>query len=313
MRYFNVAGPCNSEEHYMIDASTRLTGVEQLIDERQYFIIHAARQSGKTTYLKYLTRRLNAEGKYYALCCSLESVQVVDKPEKGIPAVMSCLKSSFLFSSIPEGDKFAADADMTDYISVLRTSLTLFCRRLDKPLVIFFDEADCLSEGTLILFLRQLRDGYNSRPEQQFVHSIALVGMRNIRDFRAQVRPDRETVGSASPFNIATESLTLKNFEPEEVASLYQQHTDATGQIFNGDAVKLAFDQTQGQPWLVNAIAREVIMKLLQSDYSKPVTTELVNQAIQNIIFRRGTHIDSLLERLKEERVRKVIEPMILG
>jgi type II secretory pathway predicted ATPase ExeA len=297
----------------MINAATRLTGVEQLIDEEQYFVIHAARQSGKTTYLKDFANRLNADGKYYALCCSLENAQGIIDPKEGIPAIISCLKDDFLFSKIPQGDKFAQNANMTDYVRMLQTELKRICSLLDKPLVIFFDEVDCLSEGTLILFLRQLRNGYNSRPEQPFVHSIVLVGMRNIRDFRAQVRPDRETVGSASPFNIATKSLTLKNFTQDETITLYRQHTDATGQIFNEDAVKLAFDQTQGQPWLVNAIAREVIVELLQSDYSKLVTTELVNQAIQNIIFRRDTHIDSLLERLKEDRVRNVIEPMILG
>ena len=68
-RYFNVAGPCNREEHYMIEAASRLRGVEQLIDMKQYFVIHAARQSGKTTYLKDLSRRLNESGKYYTLYC----------------------------------------------------------------------------------------------------------------------------------------------------------------------------------------------------------------------------------------------------
>lgn len=30
MRYFNMAGPCNNEKHYMIEASSRLHGVEEL-------------------------------------------------------------------------------------------------------------------------------------------------------------------------------------------------------------------------------------------------------------------------------------------
>jgi hypothetical protein len=165
----------------------------------------------------------------------------------------------------------------------------------------------------LIDFLRQLRDGYNGRPEQAFVHSIALVGMRNIRDYKAKIRPDSQSLGSASPFNIITKALTLQNFTKEEIVQLYNQHTNEAGQIFEDNATELVWEQTQGQPWLVNAIAREVIVEILQSDYTKPVTTELVNEAIQNIILRRDTHIDSLLERLKEERVRKVIEPIIVG
>ncbi|MDR1484189.1 MAG: ATP-binding protein, partial [Planctomycetaceae bacterium] len=212
MKYFNVAGPCNSKEHYMIDASTRLTGVEQLIDERQYFVIHAARQSGKTTCLHDLTRRLNNAGKYYALCCSLEGMQGVVEPEKGIPEIVRKIKNELEDAAIPHCLDFAKKADYENFTDVLRTSLTRFCKLLDKPFVILFDEVDCLCEGTLISFLRQLRDGYNKRSITRFVHSIAIVGMRNIRDFRAQVRPDHETVGSASPFNIVTKSLTLKNF-----------------------------------------------------------------------------------------------------
>ncbi|MDR2130161.1 MAG: hypothetical protein LBP56_03180, partial [Odoribacteraceae bacterium] len=100
MRYFNIAGPCNSAKHYMIDASARLKGVEQLIDMEQYFVIHAARQSGKTTYLQDLTKRLNAGGNYYALYCSLESVQGVIEPERGIPAVFDCLLIALQRSSI---------------------------------------------------------------------------------------------------------------------------------------------------------------------------------------------------------------------
>ncbi|MDR1342393.1 MAG: AAA-like domain-containing protein, partial [Prevotellaceae bacterium] len=307
MRYFNIAGPCNSAKHYMIDAATRLQGVEELIDREQYFVIHAARQSGKTTYLKDLANRLNAGGQYYALWCSLESAQNIAEPEISIPEIVRNIKDKLDDTDIPHRLDFAGDADYKNFTGVLKSSLKQFCKLLDKPLVILFDEADCLSDNTLITFLRQLRDGYNSRPEQAFVHSVALVGMRNIRDYKAKIRPDSESLGSASPFNIVTESFTLKNFTKEEIVQLYSQHTGETGQVFEEDAIELVWEQTQGQPWLVNAIAREVIEKILHSDYTKPVTAELVSKAIQSIILDRPTHIDSLLERLKEDRVRKII------
>jgi type II secretory pathway predicted ATPase ExeA len=298
----------------MIDAASRLHGVEQLIDTKQYFVIHAARQSGKTTYLKDLTRRLNAEGKYYTLYCSLESLQGVIDAKEGIPTVMDCIVVALQQSLVPfvYDEKYEQDKQNRPLV-LLNIFLTDLVKSLDKPLIIFFDEADCLSESTLISFLRQLRNGYNSRPEVPFIHSVALVGMRNIRDYKVRIRPDSETMGSASPFNIVTESLTLKNFTKEEIAELYRQHTDETGQVFEENAIELVWEQTQGQPWLVNAIAREVIVKILQSNYTKPVTAELVSEAIQNIILNRPTHIDSLLERLKETRVRRIIEPMILG
>ena len=309
MRYFNTAGPCNKVEHYIIEAASRLQGVEQLIDMKQYFVIHAARQSGKTTYLRDLAQRLNETGNYYALYCSLESLQGIDDAEKGIPQIVSCISKSLSNANFPKSEEFAKNANYFFFSTVLNWELTKYCRIIDKPLIILFDESDCLSEGTLITFLRQIREGYNNRSDTPFVHSVALVGMRNIRDYK----PDSQSLGSASPFNIVTETFTLKNFTKEEIASLYQQHTDETGQLFEADAIDLVYEQTQGQPWLVNAVIREVIVKLLQSDYTKPVTAELVHQAIRTIILRRDTHIDSLLERLKEERVRNVIEPMLCG
>ena len=313
MRYFNTAGPCHKATHYMIEAATRLQGVEQLIDMNQYFVLHAARQSGKTTYLLDLAERLNRQGKYHVLYCSLETLQGINEAEKGIPEIVGNIRDALYFSKIPHREEFAQNPDYSRFAGVLKKELSLFCMKLDKPLIILFDEADCLSESTLISFLRQLRDGYNSRIDTPFVHSVALVGMRNIRDFKAKVRPDSQSLGSASPFNIVTKTFTLTNFTREETISLYQQHTDETGQQFETEAIDLVYEQTQGQPWLVNAVAREVIFEKLHLDYTQPVTAALAHQAIQTIILRRDTHIDSLLERLKEERVRRIIEPMLTG
>ena len=313
MKYFNIAGPCNREKHYMIEASTRLQGVEQLIDMNQYFVIHAARQSGKTTYLLDLTTKLNAGNKYHAVYCSLEGLQGISDAKEGIPLIIRCINNALNICKTPQNEVFALNADYSDYTGVLSTELAKYCEILEKPLVIFFDEADCLCDATLISFLRQLRLGYVNKELAPFVHSVALVGMRNIRDYKVQVRPEQETLGTASPFNIVSSVMTLKNFTKEEIISLYKQHTEESGQVFENDAIELVFQQTQGQPWLVNAIAHEIIIEKLQFDYSQPITADLVKETIQTIILRRDTHIDSLLERLKEERVRRIVEPMIIG
>ncbi|MDR0547563.1 MAG: ATP-binding protein [Dysgonamonadaceae bacterium] len=313
MKIFNVAGPCNKRQHYMIDAAERIQGVDALIDNGSYFVLHAARQSGKTTFIQDLTIRLNAEGQYYALYCSLENLQGISDAREGIPGIIRSLQFSLAMLKLPNAEEFAKNADLAGFETVLQKSLNEYCAKLDKPLAIFFDEADCLCENTLITFLRQLRNGHNNRNFSPFPHSIALVGMRNIRDFKAKVHPDRETLGSASPFNIVTKILTLTNFTKNEVIELYAQHTAETGQKFEDDVIDFIYLQTNGQPWLVNAVGREVIMEMLNNDFSKPVTKELAANAIQTIILRRDTHIDSLLERLKEERVRKIIEPLILG
>jgi hypothetical protein len=240
----------------------------------------------------------------------LEALQAFTEPEKGIPEIVQKIKSCIRKQDLPKD--FAKDANYENISDVLNDCLSDYCRSLDKPLIILFDEADCLSNGTLITFLRQLRNGYVERPDVPFVHSIALVGMRNIRDYKAQIRPDSATLGSSSPFNIIKEALTLKNFAGQEVAELYLQHAELTGQVFQKDAIEFIFEQTQGQPWLVNAIACECVEKICKFDCSISISKEMAKQAVSNIILARGTHFDSLMERLKEERVRNVIQPLIL-
>jgi len=277
-KYFNIAGPCNPEEHYMIPSASRCKGLAALIEQKQYFVIHAARQSGKTTLLLELVNQLNNEGRYHALYCSLESVQGIIEPEKGIPAIVRELGNEIQVHGDLGKLSFAENADYDDYTAVLRMSLSRFCGLLTKPLIILFDEVDCLANGTLIAFLRQLRYGYVNRSRAPFVHSVGLIGMRNIRDYKGKIREEQETLGSASPFNIVTEVLTLKNFTQEEVEKLYGQHTEATGQVFPPEVTDSVYYYTQGQPWLVNAVAREIIVKILESDHTKAVVSEHVEK-----------------------------------
>ncbi|MDR1924299.1 MAG: ATP-binding protein, partial [Planctomycetaceae bacterium] len=228
-RKFNIAGPCLPERHYMLDAISRLGEVLPLVEEGEYFIIHAARQSGKTTFLRAMTKKLNQSGKYYALYCSLENVQGIDDAEKGIPGIIGSLLYDLQVSSIPHSDQFAVNANSINNMSALTKVLSDFCSLLDKPFVVFFDEADGLSGLTMISFLRQLRKGFINRSDSQFVHSLSLIGMLNINEYKMQYRSESETLGTASPFNIVAKSLTLQNFSKEEVAELYAQHTADTG------------------------------------------------------------------------------------
>jgi len=308
-RCFNIAGPCFPDEHYMLPALERLPGIERIVEQRSYFVLHAARQSGKTTMLMALVDEINSKGKMNALYFTVESVQRFTDPRDGIPKIVERMRSALsgnpVFKSFAVSDAAKA-SDVREFLA--RASMAS-----EKPLVVFFDEVDCLSDDTLVTFLRQLRDGYVTRRSSPFPASIALVGMRDIRDYKARIRSDGQTLGDASPFNIITEDLTLGNFGEGDVARLYAQHTEATGQRFEPEAVSLAWRVTRGQPWLVNALARECVVKIHEYRYAEPITAEDISAAKEKIIRARGTHVDSLMERLKEPRVRRVVEPVILG
>lgn len=312
-KYFNVAGPCVPGQHYMLPARERCREVDALVEQSQYFVIHAARQTGKTTLLQEFAQQINAGGRYSAVYCSLETLQTISDPREGIPEIVKKLQAYLRRHPGLRQYPFAENAEYDNFTNVFQEALTTLCEASDKPVVILFDEVDCLSNGTLIAFLRQLREGYVMRSQIPFAHAVALVGMRNIRDYKARIRDDQQTLGSASPFNIVTESLTLRNFTRDEIARLYAQHTEATGQPFPPEAVDAVFAATQGQPWLVNAIARDIVVKLLENDPTRPILSEMVEQAAQRLILRRDTHIDSLMERLREPRVRRIIEPVIAG
>jgi hypothetical protein len=223
-----------------------------------------------------LARQLNEAGNYYALYCSVETVDKIVEATKGIPAILSILKTRVKFHKTLKQFAFAEQVNEADFNVALIEAFTYFCEKLDKPLVVLFDEVDCLSSGTLISFLRQLRDGYVNRDDIPFCHSIGLVGMRNIRDYKSDIRDDGDTLGSASPFNIVKAIKKLRDFTVDEVAQLYAQHTGATGQIFPSAVVQKAYQETQGQPWLVNAIACEIVEQILGFDVSRKILPEHV-------------------------------------
>ena len=75
MRFFNTEGPVVSEWHYCIPPLNRVNLAEilELIDDRSYFVLHAPRQTGKTSTLLALRALLNAVGKYRCLYVNVET------------------------------------------------------------------------------------------------------------------------------------------------------------------------------------------------------------------------------------------------
>ena len=222
-KFFNVAGPCNPDEHYMLSTQDRCKGIFSLIEQKLFFAVYAARQSGKTTLLMDLMRQINMKGKFYALYCSLESIQKINKMEKGIPAIIRTLSRNIKLNPLLRKVPFAKDADLDDFNNVIIYSLSSFCLELDKPLVILFDEVDCLADETLISFLRQLRDGYINRNIYPFIHSAGLVGMKNIKNYSETLRAANRPLGTSNPFNVISETHILKNFSISETKLLYDR------------------------------------------------------------------------------------------
>jgi len=308
-RFFNTAGPCKPDIHYMVPPLSRLPDVYRLIDQQGYFVIHAPRQTGKTTVMQALAQDLTASGRYVALLVSMEVGAAfnddVGAAELAILNAWRGKAESYLPPALLPPPWPEAPAGQR-----LGSALRAWAQSSSRPLVLFLDEIDALQDQTLISTLRQLRNGYFERP-QSFPWSLALIGLRDVRDYKvASGGSDR--LQTASPFNIKLRSLSLENFTLEEVTLLYGQHHADTGQSFTPDVVQLAYDLTQGQPWLVNALAYIVTEDLVQNR-TEPITVECIFQAKEILIQRQDTHLDSLAEKLQEPRVRQIIEPMLAG
>ncbi|MBK8259161.1 MAG: AAA family ATPase [Polyangiaceae bacterium] len=308
-RRFNTAGPNDPARHYTLPAVARIPAVRRFVEEQLYFVVHAPRQVGKTTAFRALAHDLTTEGRFAALLVSLES---------GVPFAndVGAAEETVLDSWRASAEaRLPADLQPPPWRNAkpgnrIRVALADWARDSQKPLVLFIDEVDSLEGPALVSILRQLREGYADRPES-FPWSLALIGMRNVRDYK--VTSDQvDRTHSASPFNIAAEAITLRDFSIEEVAALYNQHTIETGQVFENAAVNRVYKWTRGQPWLVNAVGRQLV-EVLVSDPSKSITESHVDAAKALLIERQDTHLDSLAERLREPRVRKVIEPIFTG
>ena len=308
-RWFNTAGPCQSDIHYMLSATIRLPSLERLIQQRSYFVIHAPRQTGKTTAMLALAKQLTESGQYTAVMVSAEvGAPFKNDPGKAELAILGAWRDAIRFRLPP--DLQPATWNEAQAGQRIRAFLQAWAESSPRPLVIFIDEIDALQDETLISVLRQLRDGYQDRPNS-FPVSVGLIGLRDVRDYKvASGGSDR--LNTASPFNIKVRSLTMRNFNSEEVAELYRQHTEATGQEFTEEALSLAFELTQGQPWLVNAIVKEIVEEIV-IDTNITITAEHIISAKEILIARQDTHLDSLAERLREPRIKAIIEPIMAG
>ncbi|NEP16653.1 MAG: ATP-binding protein [Leptolyngbya sp. SIO4C1] len=308
-RWFNTAGPCKADIHYMLSPLARLPRLDRLIAQQGYFVIHAPRQTGKTTAMLALAEQLTASGQYTAILVSAE-VGAAFPQDLGAAeaAMLDAWRDAAKFRLPPElqpppWPQAAAGQR-------IGRALSEWAQQSPRPLVILIDEIDSLQGDSLISVLRQLRSGFPNRP-QGFPQALALIGVRDVRDYKVAAGGSNR-LNTASPFNIKIESLTLPNFTPAEVTELYNQHTAETGQPFTAEATQRAFELTQGQPWLINALARQLVEAIVPNP-QQPIEHAHVEQAKEILIQRQDTHLDSLASLLREDRVRVVIEPMLAG
>ena len=318
MRFFNVAGPVRPDEHYAVPPLERVDVDEllALIRTRQYFVLHAPRQTGKTSALIALRDLLNSgeAGDFRCVDVDVEVAQVArDDVVEGMRAILSSLAMSAQFLGDDYVENMWPDTlAETGANNALRQVLARWCAANPTPLVLLVDEIDSLVGDTLLSVLRQLRAGYPQSPAG-FPQSVVLCGVRDVRDYRIRSSTG-EVIAGGSPFNVAAKSLRMGDFTEAETRALVAQHTEETGQPFSPAALDAVWTQTRGQPWLVNALcAGACFDDKAGRDRSRTIEADDVHAAREELIVSRRTHLDQLAHKLEEERVRRVVEPILSG
>ena len=316
-KFFNNAGPSVADQHYMLDPLKRIDidEVEAMIRQQRYFVLHAPRQTGKTTALLALMNHLNAKGEYRALYTNIEGAQAVrgDMPA-GVDAICSALaRSTALYLQDDWMVKWLAGAGReiaaADRITGMLAGFSL---QSPRPIVLLLDEVDSLVGDTLISLLRQIRAGYAQRP-LAFPQTVILCGVRDVRDYRIHTGHN-EIITGGSAFNIKSASLRMGNFSREETIALWQQHQTATGQCFDPAIWDELWQDTEGQPWLVNALGHECTWcDRSARDRTVPITLDRYKAARERLIYSRTTHLDQLTDKLQEPRVKRVVVALLQG
>ena len=231
-RFFNTAGPVKCKNHYCIPPLERfnLSEILSLIDQEKYFVLHAPRQTGKTSCLLALMEYLNQQERYECLYVNVEIAQSArENVHRGIKGILNeiserariYLQNDRIQHTWPEILAVSGEE------GALNTVLTRWAEESPKPIVLLMDEIDALIGDTLISVLRQLRAGYDKRP-LHFPQSIILCGVRDVRDYRIHSDKEKTIITGGSAFNIKAESLRLGDFTQTEMGILYQQHTEET-------------------------------------------------------------------------------------
>ena len=318
MRFFNTTGPVEAADHYCVAPLARidLDEVLTLVRDKRYFVMHAPRQTGKTSVLLALRDLLNGGGAggYRCVYVNFEAAQAVrEDVERAMRVILGALGSR----AQQLGDEFLAK-EWPGILSIFRDgalgeALARWCRADPRPLVLLIDEIDALVGDTLISVLRQLRAGYDMRPTS-FPHSVVLCGVRDVRDYRIRAGSEKDPVAGGSAFNIKAESLRLGDFDQADTEALLAQHTEETGQAFAPAALDAVWTQTRGQPWLVNALCDQACFRNRPGrDRSRAIAGDDIMDARERLVLRRETHLDQLADKLREPRVRRVVEPILSG
>jgi hypothetical protein len=301
-REFNITGSIIPEEHYYVDLTPTLKKLMELVEKRKYFVINRPRQFGKTTLLNFLAQRLQATGEYAPALISFEDfTQQPDITEAQFYSEISQFISEELSLS---ADGISSRRDFFNWLREISRS---------RKLVLLIDEIDAAPESVVIGFLAGLRKMYlqRSRSRKPAPHAVALAGVHDIKNLKARYRHETQTIGSASPFNIAID-YELPAFSLANIRQYYRQHTEATGQEFEDEVIARVHEVTNGHPWLVSALAKLLVEEIVPNRKHR-IRPDHAERAIQELLASPNPNFDSLFKNARHPNLFPIVVDLLEG
>jgi hypothetical protein len=295
-RFFETRGPVNPTRNYVVSRQTEIAQLVERIKQGRYIVIFAPRQTGKTTFFRWTLDALEAEdNSYFPIQLDFQIYKSLSNSafyhyfyQQICQGIENYFQSHQLI--IPDTrSQFLAQTSITDHVSMRRFFEQLSGYLTNQKLVIIIDEFDGIPTAAVSNFLYSLRRIYLSNTPQRCPYSVGIVGVKSI----TQLNYDR----SISPFNIQ-DDFALANFTVSQVQELFEQYAEETGQVVAKEVIETLYQQTAGQPFLVNRFG-QILTEEMDISSATTITHEHFEVAHQQILEESNVNIDHLVTNIR--------------
>ena len=268
---FNTTGTCNPNLHYMMNNSKKLEEIMELVHRGNYFTINRPRQFGKTTMLFLIKKELEQREDYLPIQLNFQGVDSSWLESDNLFAQMFLLHfKKDLKKRYPELLKLAENVTIAK-VEDLSNFISEFIEEIGKKVVLLIDEVDASSNyGAFLSFLGMLRSKFLAREyNDETFHSVVLAGVHDIKNLKFKLKNSNDAQYN-SPWNIAVDFEVRMSFNPEEIAPMLEQYSEAENVKMNIPAIaERLYYHTSGYPFLVSKLCKNIGDKILPKKEDK--------------------------------------------
>jgi len=305
-REFCAGGPIPKEGYYALRERPEVRKILDKIEKGRYFVIYAARQTGKTSLIQEVVEKLKYDDRRLGLYMTFQDFSdSLDEEE-----FYQLLTEMLLFDISVRLEEKGKESEILEYECHSRQSFVELLQNLHQQipyhLCMFIDEFEGIPQKVLDEFLHTLRSIYlrkQTSEKYNILHSVGVIGVHSISQLTF--------AKTSSPFNIH-ESISISNFTTAQVKELLTQYAEETGEVLHEEVIEFVADKTGGQPYLVNLVAKILTEEIKPYSENRTITLSDAETAYMRMLTMRGnTNLDSIRKRMKNEAIKSKLLSII--